>query len=265
MTSFLGPHLHVRGSSTPVSTTTALRGAPPLLAVYVSASWCPPCKKFTPELNKWFTGGGSAKAAVVFASLDRDEESFTSYFTKMAFSAALPFGSGEAFASRFGVAGIPALLVFTRCGELVTTKGVEGLLREQQGGGGGGPPFPWVWGGERIGQRVALAGLEKAPHLNGEAGTVVGASEASGRFRVRLAGSGEAVAVRAEALVHAPAWGADLVGARVAVKGLEKAAHLNGLEGRVVGADEASGRFQVALAGREEVAAVKRGNLEVLP
>ena len=257
----LGPSLHVRGSSAPVPTASTLSAAP-LLCVYVSASWCPPCKKFTPLLSAWYAGGGSSKAAVVFASLDRDEDSFAAYFSKMAWPTALPFGAGEEFAGRFSVAGIPALLVFTRCGELVTAKGVEGLQREQQGGG---PPFPWVWGGERIGKRVTLRGLAKSPHLNGEAGTVVGAAEASGRFSVRLAGSGEAVAVRAEALVEAPAWGADLVGRRVALKGLEKAPHLNGLEGRVVAADEASGRFQVAVEGRAEAIAVKRANVEALP
>lgn len=256
----LGATLHVRGSPSPVKTAAAIGGAS-LIAVYVSASWCGPCRQFTPQLAAWYlkerAKAPGAPPIVVFASLDRDEESFTEYFKKMPWPLALPYGAGEAFAGRFSISAVPTLLVFTRCGALVTAKGVEGLTRS-------GLDFPWVWGGARIGARVTLRGLEKAPHLNGQAGVVVGAAQASGRFSVRLAGAGaEVVAVREEALgAPPPPWGAELVGRRVTLRGLEKKPLLNGMEGLVEGVDEGAGRLLVRVG--EEVVAVKKGCVVVV-
>jgi thiol-disulfide isomerase/thioredoxin len=56
-----------------------------LVGIYFSAHWCPPCRKFTPQLAEVYKEIAAAgkKFGVVFVSSDRDEESFREYFRKM--------------------------------------------------------------------------------------------------------------------------------------------------------------------------------------
>lgn len=198
MQGILGATLVERGSSSLVPTARVIADARFVL-VYVSASWCGPCRAFTPKLNDWHKReAAAAKAVVVFASLDRDEASFSTYFSHHAWKHALPFGSGEVFANRFGVSGVPSLLVFCAAdGSLVTARGVEGVSR-------GAPAFPWVAGGDLITQRVRMSGLEKAPELNGAEGLVVGVDERTGRMKVCVK-DGEVVSVKRERLQVLPA------------------------------------------------------------
>jgi len=85
------------------------------LILYFSASWCPPCRMFTPTLSKAYTTLKSLRDDVemVFVSSDRDEEIFNDYFKKMLFCA-LPFEFREAKSSlskMFEVSGIPTLVM----------------------------------------------------------------------------------------------------------------------------------------------------------
>jgi nucleoredoxin len=81
MENLLGKTLVTRTGSK-VLTSTALAGFK-YVAVYCSAHWCPPCRKFTPLLGEFFTAQAAAlKIAVVFASGDRDEKSFKDYFSR---------------------------------------------------------------------------------------------------------------------------------------------------------------------------------------
>ncbi len=231
-----------------ISVRAAL-GDAALVAVYVSASWCGPCRDFTPKLAAWFTSSAATKHIIVFASLDRDEKSFTDYFAKMPWSLALPYGQGESFASRFGVRGVPTLLVFTRDGTLITKDGVQGLLS--------GKDFPFVWGGDRIGRVVTLQNLKSAAHYNGADGVVVGATESSARFSVRLDDSGDIISVKADALGQH--WSETIIGRRGKLSGLEKAPELNGADAVVVGADRERGRLSVQTVAEMQVVSVKRG------
>jgi len=247
----LGSTLIVRGKA-PQATSQALEGAR-LIAVYVSASWCGPCRSFTPKLADFYKseqrkGRG---CEIIFSSLDRDESSFTEYFDKMPWPFALPYGMGEKFASTHGVRGVPTLMIFARDGTLVTSKGVEGFM-------GAGLPFPFVWGGERIGCDIKLQGLEKRADLNGASGYVVGAVESSGRFSVRVTETNELVSVKCTAL-GAP-WGVDLIGRSRGLIGLEKRGDLNGSRVEVVGADESTERF-IVKQSTGEFLKVRRENL----
>ena len=160
-----------------------------LTLVYISASWCAPCRKFSPRLSAFYKGkGASLSFELVFASLDKSEDAFSSYFSSMEAQFAVPFGRGEELASTLGVSGIPSLHVFCE-GVLVTSKGVEGLM-------GSPDKFPWCWGGELVGRSVKIAGLEKAAHLNGKTGMCVGGASASERFTVLV--EGETVALKRE-------------------------------------------------------------------
>ena len=96
--------------------TQALLARKKLVLLYFSASWCPPCKAFTPKLVQWYrelANGGESLVEVVFISSDHSEAKFDEYFKKMPW-AALPFKErtkGRLLADRFHVNGIPSLIV----------------------------------------------------------------------------------------------------------------------------------------------------------
>merc|ERR1711939_132353 len=111
------------------------------LALYFSAHWCPPCKRFTPELAKTYAAIKAQRDdfELVFVSGDRDEKSFKDYFSQMPWLA-LPFDEdryGE-LSSRLEVEGIPTLVVLDRQGNVVTTKGREAAMADPEGS-----EFPW--------------------------------------------------------------------------------------------------------------------------
>ena len=196
MEALLGPSL-LRRSGGSTSTSSALRDARFVL-VYCSASWCGPCRQFTPALSSFFGAAGPRlRAAAVLVSCDRDDAAFRSYWQHMPasfFALAPDDAAGQALMHRFGVRGIPALLVFVAAtGTLVTATGVEGLSRDPAGAA-----FPWVAGGADIARRVALRGLAARPELNGCRGVVEAVVAAPGRLQVALDAPREVVAVKRE-------------------------------------------------------------------
>merc|ERR1712072_982620 len=95
------------------------------LALYFSAHWCPPCKRFTPELAKTYAAIKAARDdfELVFVSGDRDAEQFKEYFATMPWLA-LPFDQKryEGLSSHFEVEGIPTLVLLSPEGKTITTK-----------------------------------------------------------------------------------------------------------------------------------------------
>ena len=103
-----------------------------LVALYFSASWCPPCRQFTPMLEKFHSSvrksAGPGKFEVVFVSSDRDKGSFDEYFANHHGNwFALPFDAQrqrEQCGSYFQVKGIPTLIVFAPNGTIVCPNAV---------------------------------------------------------------------------------------------------------------------------------------------
>lgn len=55
-----------------------------IILLYFSASWCPPCRKFTPILIDFYNNFcKSNNIEIVFISSDQDIPSFNEYFKKM--------------------------------------------------------------------------------------------------------------------------------------------------------------------------------------
>mmetsp|Transcript_9507 Transcript_9507/g.19707 ORF Transcript_9507/g.19707 Transcript_9507/m.19707 type:complete len:244 (-) Transcript_9507:314-1045(-) len=115
-TTLFGPKLLTRPKTTGVPTLSSLRGKK-LVALYFSASWCPPCKAFSPKLIEFYD---SCKddLEVIFVSSDRDDASFNGYFEKMPWLALIPgYTSQEArdrqakLAEMFQIGGIPSVIV----------------------------------------------------------------------------------------------------------------------------------------------------------
>lgn len=102
------------------------------LGLYFSASWCGPCRQFTPVLieayNELLKEGDFE---IVFISADEDDESFNGYFSKMPWLA-IPFADEEArdrLDELFEVRGIPHLVILDGNGKVVSDEGVE-IIRE---------------------------------------------------------------------------------------------------------------------------------------
>ena len=88
-----------------------------------------------------FKANAEAKGiAVVFVSSDQDESQFNEYYGEMPWLA-LPFSERQTKATlstKYGVQGIPTLVVLDGKGELVTKEG-RGRLEEYFGPGGDAP------------------------------------------------------------------------------------------------------------------------------
>jgi nucleoredoxin len=117
------------------------------VALYFSAHLCPPCWRFTPELEETCTPFTpelaetykAIKAArddfeLVFVSGDRDAAQFKEYFAAMPWLA-LPFDEKryEALSSHFKVEGIPTLVLLSPKGKVITTKGRAAVSADPEG------------------------------------------------------------------------------------------------------------------------------------
>ncbi|KAM0965196.1 hypothetical protein ACFX2C_021138 [Malus domestica] len=98
------------------------------LGLYFSASWCGPCKRFTPALVEAYNElSPKGDFEIVFISADEDDESFEGYFAKMPWLA-FPFSDSEArdrVDELFKVRGIPNLVILGEDGKVLSDSGVE--------------------------------------------------------------------------------------------------------------------------------------------
>lgn len=101
------------------------------LALYFSASWCGPCRQFTPKLAQLYQSTSREDIEVVFVSLDQTLEWFQDYYAGMPWLAVdFDKTEREEIFHKLGGRGIPALVVFCpRTGRVVTTDGRQDVLR----------------------------------------------------------------------------------------------------------------------------------------
>mmetsp|Transcript_181360 Transcript_181360/g.575614 ORF Transcript_181360/g.575614 Transcript_181360/m.575614 type:complete len:276 (-) Transcript_181360:120-947(-) len=135
----LGERLLSAGGKS-IATREALQGAS-AVGLYFSASWCPPCRGFTPQLIESFKGSLEKKGMkCVLISRDRDVESFTSYYSNMPWFA-LPLEDQDrnaALGERFGVSSIPNLSLVDPAGKTITTEARNDVARDPEG-----LEYPW--------------------------------------------------------------------------------------------------------------------------
>ncbi|XP_077236420.1 putative nucleoredoxin 1 [Tasmannia lanceolata] len=102
------------------------------IGLYFSASWCGPCRKFTPILDEVYQElSPKGDIEVVFISRDKDEESFRGYFAKMPWLA-IPFSDSEicdGLRKLFKVTGIPRLVILDEKGKVLNDNAIE-IIKE---------------------------------------------------------------------------------------------------------------------------------------
>ena len=97
-----------------------------LVGIYFAAYRCPPCRVFTPrlvEFHKAVTGAGKP-FEIVFVSSDLGEKAMMSYMQYAGMPwLAVPYGSPKVaeLKRKFGVRGVPALIIVNAKGETVST------------------------------------------------------------------------------------------------------------------------------------------------
>lgn len=96
------------------------------IGIYFTASWCPPCRAFTPQLvaayNQLKTDGKPFE--VVLVTHDQDEASMEKYMKDYEMPwVAVPFGDKriEALNKKFSVSGIPKLVVIDDAGTVISS------------------------------------------------------------------------------------------------------------------------------------------------
>lgn len=122
MEELLGPTL--LKSTTESAPTKKLLKDKQLVAFYFSASWCPPCRAFSPLLQQFYHHTRD-KLEIVYISSDKTLADFTEYYGSMPWLAVGGDKEGvtvkSSLALKFKIQGIPALVVLdAKTGYFVT-------------------------------------------------------------------------------------------------------------------------------------------------
>ncbi|KAJ3018438.1 UNVERIFIED_CONTAM: hypothetical protein HDU68_011146 [Siphonaria sp. JEL0065] len=135
-TDLLGETLHSKGNAE-VATSTLGTNGKEYVALYFTASWCPPCRAFTPILNEYYLLQHiQEKLDIVVVSSDREESAHDGYFAKMPWLS-IPYADRDrvpALRAKYEVKGIPTLvLISAATGELLV-KPLRSLVEKDQKG-----------------------------------------------------------------------------------------------------------------------------------
>lgn len=111
--------------------------------IYFSASWCPTCRDFTPQLITFYDKHKDAKKfEVLFASWDKDEAHFTKNYQEEHGSWPAFYhserGMIERMQTEFEVLSVPTVVVVSSSGAVQTTLGREMIAKDPEA-----LKFPW--------------------------------------------------------------------------------------------------------------------------
>lgn len=93
--------------------------------MYFSASWCPPCQKFTPELVGFYNENqlGQKGVAIIFVSSDSNEEAMYRYMhtKKMPWPAVAYDKRSLSILQRLNISNLPGLVLMDAQGKVIAT------------------------------------------------------------------------------------------------------------------------------------------------
>mmetsp|Transcript_50587 Transcript_50587/g.107762 ORF Transcript_50587/g.107762 Transcript_50587/m.107762 type:complete len:414 (+) Transcript_50587:48-1289(+) len=130
--------LFAKGGMSKVSLSEAFANVD-LVFLYASAHWCPPCRKYTPQLVKFYNDAKRLHASnpariksveIVFVSADHDMNGFKNYYATMPWLS-VPFDSDtrERLLSWMKVTGVPKLMCLDgRSGKILESNSVGRAL-----------------------------------------------------------------------------------------------------------------------------------------
>lgn len=123
MVKLFGPNLLSNLEKT--ESTVSILKDKDLVLLYFSASWCPPCKAFTPILTEFYNNHCiQNNIEIVYVSSDHDIPSFNGYYGKMPWKSIPPLDTAhikQKLADDVKISGIPALIVLdAKTGKFVT-------------------------------------------------------------------------------------------------------------------------------------------------
>ncbi|WP_309384237.1 thioredoxin-like domain-containing protein [Cerasicoccus frondis] len=100
-------------------------------AIYYSAHWCPPCRKFTPKLVQFYNDAAAQqdKFEVIFVSSDNDEDAMEEYMSEYEMPwLALDYDRKKSSRelTQFSGSGIPCLVLVDRDGNVLKDSYVNG-------------------------------------------------------------------------------------------------------------------------------------------
>ena len=96
-----------------------------VIGIYFSAHWCPPCRKFTPELVK-YRDSQTDDIEVVFVSSDKTEEKQFEYMKETGMkgpTVKYKSDAANALKKKYEISGIPTLVMVDSDGKLLTREG----------------------------------------------------------------------------------------------------------------------------------------------
>ena len=98
----------------------------PLIGLYFSALWCPPCVGFNPLMLDFYqkVNKDQKNLEIIFCSLDEDEDDFAQYIQKLPFPA-IDYTDPklEDLSTAFEIETIPVLIIFDKFGNLIDING----------------------------------------------------------------------------------------------------------------------------------------------
>merc|ERR1712227_847361 len=121
----------VKADGSSVEADSALEGKD-LILFYFSAHWCPPCRQFTPMLKDFYDEVDNVE--IVFVSSDRSNDDMLSYMKEshgdwLATERGSPLT--KSLKEKYGISGIPTLIVVKADGTVVTKDGRADVVSKQ--------------------------------------------------------------------------------------------------------------------------------------
>ena len=119
----------IKNNKKQVDAASVLNGK--MVLLYFSASWCGPCRNFTPELVKFYKSTCKKEnIEVVLVTSDKTENAMMKYFKKMPWYA-LAFNDPaiKNLKTEFKVTGIPKLVVLDSKGKMISANGRNEVVR----------------------------------------------------------------------------------------------------------------------------------------
>ena len=96
--------------------SSILKGVP-VICLFWSGGWCPPCRKFLPKLIDFYKQANESdrKVEIIFCSQDKNKECFDEYFSQMPWIAH-PYTPKvlQEIGDQYGVSKLPTLLVMNQ-------------------------------------------------------------------------------------------------------------------------------------------------------